>query len=313
MPRDGSTNLPGGVVPAEPMNVGEVANPPFAVLPDPRALFLRRADRFAALAPCHELEPYLRFLARLTRAQHDIQPTLGAARLPPPDRLLTAFEHKMPPLSVTNVDLDETADATLAGLAGLLLDGDATTDASRRAAAAVHSASSEERRQSMRAVLLDEIPESAVAEHVLAAAALQVHFARLAARLDVDRLTRVADGACPACGGAPVASAVVGREGAHGTRFCTCSICQTEWHVPRIRCLVCGAEKGIAYQSIAGGAGTVMGETCEGCSSYVKMLHQHKDPALDPVADDVASLALDVVLGREGWQRACVNPFLLGY
>ena len=312
MPRDGSTNLPAGAIPAEPMSIGEVANPPFAVLPDPTTLFRRRAGRFATLAPGHELQPYLEFLALLSATQADIEATLASPRMPTPDRLLTAYEHKMPPLSVTNVDLDEVADATLTGLVDHVL-GQELTDAARAAAVAVRDASAEERRDMMRAVLLDDVPETAIAEHVLAAAAVQVHFSRLAAKLDVDRLSRVADGACPACGGGVVSSAVVGREGSHGTRFCTCSICQTEWHVPRIRCLVCGTEKGVAYHSIEGGPGTVMGETCVACSSYVKMLHQHKDMSLDPVADDVASLALDLTLAREGFQRASANPFLLGY
>ena len=137
--------------------------------------------------------------------------------------------------------------------------------------------------------------------------------ARLAAQLNADSLKRVADGACPACGGAPVSSMIVGWEGAHGTRFCTCSNCATQWHVVRIKCLVCGNEKGITYQSLDGGSDSIMGETCESCSSYVKMLHQNKNPKLDPVADDVASLALDMTLQREGWQRASVNAFLMGY
>ena len=43
--------------------LGEIAKPPFAVLPDPAALFAGRARRLAVLAPGHQLEPYLRFLA----------------------------------------------------------------------------------------------------------------------------------------------------------------------------------------------------------------------------------------------------------
>ena len=44
------------------MNIGEEAKPPFAVLPDPSSLFLTRSERLAALAPGHELAPYLDFL-----------------------------------------------------------------------------------------------------------------------------------------------------------------------------------------------------------------------------------------------------------
>ena len=39
------------------------------------------------------------------------------------------------------------------------------------------------------------------------AAALQVHFARLAAQLDANALVPVGEGACPACGGPPIPNA----------------------------------------------------------------------------------------------------------
>ncbi len=312
MPRDGSRRPAGDAVPLAPMDIGEVADPPFAVLPDPARVFLARSERFAALAPRHELEPYLRLLSQITRAQHDIIADLPEPALPPSERLALARENIMPPISTGQIALDETADRTFGALLKALAAVD-LADTSRVALAAVDNAGPDARRLMMQAVILDEIPGDAVAEHVLAAAAVQVLFTRLAARLEVETLQRVADGACPSCGGAPVASAIVGWEGAHGTRFCTCSICATQWNVVRIKCLVCSSEKGIAYHSLEGGKDIVMGETCEACDSYVKMLHQHKDGALDPIADDVASLALDLTLKKEGWTRASVNPFLMGY
>lgn len=312
MPRGGSPQLPDGAVPAEPMSIGEVANPPFAVLPTPGTLFKRRADRFATLAPGHALEPYLRFLSKLSEAQHAAQADGPALERPSRDALELAQKHAMPPFSLAGLDLDAALDATLMQIIKVV-DVSEAPQATRTAMAAIDEAGAEGRAKLFEAVIDDEIPEDKIAEHVFAAAALQVHVARLASGLDASRLQRVADNACPACGGAPVSSMIVGWEGTHGARFCTCSICATHWHVPRIRCLACGTEKGVAYHSIDGSAGTIMGETCEACSSYVKMLHQHKDPALDPVADDVASLDLDMTLAKESWQRASVNPFLMGY
>lgn len=313
MPRDGSPKRSaGGPVPLAPMDIGELANSPFAVLPEPEKVFLRRAERFAALAPGHQLEPYLLLLSQIARAQHEIQGNLPAPALPSPERLATARANTMPPISTGQVALDEVADQTFDALLKALAAQDIAV-ASRTALASVEAVTPDARREMMRAVIHDQIPEDAIAQHVLAAAAVQVLFSRLAAQLDVTTLERVADGACPSCGGAPVASAIVGWEGAHGTRFCTCSICATQWNVVRIKCLVCGSHDGIAYHSIEGSAGTVMGETCGSCSSYVKMIHQHKDAALDPVADDVASLALDMMLTKAGWQRASINPFLMGY
>jgi FdhE protein len=163
------------------------------------------------------------------------------------------------------------------------------------------------------AVLADAVPVEALAEHVVTAAALQVHFARLAAGLDGEGLVPVGDGACPSCGGAPVSSLIVGWSGAHGTRFCACSLCGTLWNYVRIKCTICGSTAGIGYEEIDGGPGTIKAETCTACHTYVKVLHQHQDPALDPVADDVASLALDLLVREAGYRRGAVNPFLLGY
>ena len=77
--------------------------------------------------------------------------------------------------------------------------------------------------------------------------------------------------------------------------------------------IVTGSTKGIGYQEIDGGAGTIKAETCDSCRGYVKVLHQHKDPDLDPIADDVATLGLDLLVRELGFRRGGVNPFLLGY
>ena len=90
-------------------------------------------------------------------------------------------------------------------------------------------------------------------------------------------LVPVGDGVCPACGGPPVSSMIVGWSGAQSARFCACSLCGTLWNYPRVKCTLCGATKGIAYQEIAGGPATVKAETCESCRGYVKILHQQKD------------------------------------
>jgi FdhE protein len=162
-------------------------------------------------------------------------------------------------------------------------------------------------------VLADSLPALEMAEHAFVAAGLQVHFARLAAALDPARLQRVADGVCPACGGPPVASVIVGWQKAEGARFAACPLCATLWHVVRIKCLVCESTEGIRYQEIEGGPGTVKAETCDACHSYVKILYQNKDHTLEPVADDVASLGLDLLMQDGPYRRAAFNPFLLGY
>jgi FdhE protein len=296
----------------DPTVIGDIAEPPFARLPDADALFAARAHRFKALAGGHQLGPYLRFLAALSDCQHRLQDGLPDPDMPDADISARAREHGMPLLDRSRLTADAALEATLRRLFSLAAEID-MPDSARTALERSRAANSVECGEMVHAVLTESIPLETMADHVYVAAALQVHFARLAARLDPARLVPVGDGACPVCGAAPVASAIVGWSGAHGVRFCTCSLCATQWHVVRIKCVLCGSTKGIAYQEIGGGAGTVKAETCESCRGYVKILHQHKEPELEPVADDVATLGLDLLLRDAGYRRGAINPFLFGY
>jgi FdhE protein len=293
--------------------LGEIAKPPFAVLPDPSTLFLGRAKRLAALAAGHQLEPYLRFLAEVARAQHDIATAadLPPAPLPPADRIAQALAHGMPPISRALFEEDAGAMAAIERLLKRL--GTANVPAETATAiAGLSAASPDERRRKAHGTLLDTDPTDNPAHRALLAAGLQVHFARLAAQLPAEDLKLVADSACPVCGSLPMVSVVVGWPKAHNTRFCACSLCAAMWNVVRVKCLLCGSTDGISFREIEGRA-AVKAETCEKCRSYVKILYQVNDPALEQMADDVATLGLDMLLAEEGWKRGGHNPFLLGY
>ena len=75
---------------------------------------------------------------------------------------------------------------------------------------------------------------------------------------------------------------------------------------------MCGDDKNVVYHNIEGISDTIRAETCNGCSAYVKIFHQDKDPDLDPVADDVASLGLDLLLRAEGYPPRFGQPVLAG-
>jgi len=292
--------------------LGEAAKPPFAVLPDPCLLFLNRARRFAALAPNHELGPYLTFLAVLTGAQYAIQTDLPAPALPPFERIGQALEHGMPPISRTVYEPDQTAVDTLERLLTRLEVAEVPPE-STAAIQALLAVPHEERRKLASAALTDALPEREVARRALLLAGLQVHFARMASLLQASDLRPIANGACPVCGSLPVSSVVVGWPKAYNTRFCTCSLCGTMWNAVRIACLLCDSTDGISFRSVEDKPDTVKAETCDKCRGYVKILYQVKDPALDPLVDDVATLGLDMLMAEEGWKRGGQNPFLLGY
>ncbi len=97
---------------------------------------------------------------------------------------------------------------------------------------------------------------------------------------------------------------------APGVRYLHCGLCATAWNHVRAVCITCGGSRGLALLEIEGGDGAVQAETCDDCHSYAKMLYQAKDMAVEPMADDLASLGLDMLVGEAGYQRAS-NPLVI--
>jgi FdhE protein len=112
------------------------------------------------------------------------------------------------------------------------------------------------------------------------------------------------------CASPPVASIVrIGAE--QGLRYLHCSLCGSEWHMVRAKCSNCESTRNITYYAIEGDNGAVKAEACGDCGAYLKILYLDKDPLLDPTADDLASLALDLLMDGTGVQRSGPNLFLL--
>ena len=75
--------------------------------------------------------------------------------------------------------------------------------------------------------------------------------------------------------------------------------------------VTCGDARTLSLKGIEGDPGLVKAETCDACGSYAKMLYQSKDMRADPYADDLATLALDIMVAEAGWARHAPNPLLL--
>jgi len=162
----------------------------------------------------------------------------------------------------------------------------------------------------------------------LIGAALQVYWTRLVHRTQAafpdlafgplyDKAT-----VCPCCGAQPVASvARIGGDDA-GARYLHCALCQTEWHMVRIKCSHCESTRSISYRELepAEGAeqpsfvvpkGAVRAECCGECGHYLKIVDMAKDAHVDPVADDLATVALDLLVSETGQLRHGLNYMLL--
>ncbi|MBV9653623.1 MAG: formate dehydrogenase accessory protein FdhE [Acetobacteraceae bacterium] len=294
-----------------PEDIGEVSDPNFVRLPDPRSLFAFRADRMRSLAAGNPLGDYLTFLAALASAQHALATGLPDPPAFAPDLLATRIGAAVPPLAPDLLG-DESGrfNVLLTGL----LDGvelAAAPEAARHACAQVGRMPWPERLQTAEAIFTGSYPAEHLAETVFIASALQVFLASHAAALPANRLKAVGDGVCPACGSAPVASMIVSWPSASRVRYCACSLCQTLWNSVRIKCTSCGSTKQIAYYSSEQLPATVAVETCGVCRCYIKHFGRHQDPALDPVADDIASFGLDVKIREDGFRPGGINPLMI--
>ncbi len=297
---------------ADPTAIGEVSEPPFAVLPKPDAIFAARAKRLRTYAQVSPMKPYLEFVAAVTDAQLTIIPGLPIVAMRDADDAAQAATFGLPQIDRARITVDDALTTTLDRLFDNLSSIDMPVPAAEALERVAHCDITQRERM-VRDVLDNALSLDELAEHSYIAAGLQVHLVRLASQLDATTLVPVGDGVCPSCGGAPVASVIVEWVNAHGSRFCVCSLCATLWYYVRVRCCSCGTTKGIGYQEIEGGNGTIKAETCDECRTYVKVMYQNKDLTIDPVADDIGTLALDMLMSKGPYRRAAFNPFLLSY
>jgi FdhE protein len=281
-----------------------VGQPIPVILPDPTRLFARRADRLESLAARHPMADWLRFMAQVARAQHE-----AILALPPADAVDVI--EGTPPLAVDdgrrcNADWQSGLRIVLAAL-----DHPALSDQARKVLRVVQAHEPAVLEALADAYLRGGLQRGQAGEALYIAAALAVFFTRHAAALQVTEVHLLQQrGRCPVCGSAPVAGVITAAGQAPGARYLHCGLCATAWNHVRAICIACGGSRRLALLEIEGDDSAVQAETCEDCHSYAKMLHQAKDMAVEPMADDLASLGLDMLVGQSGFQRA-LNPLVI--
>ena len=299
---------------------------PFAIWPERDRFFAEREMRLRQLATTHSMGEFLQFMAQLCKAQQQLLDHYFDVALPDDAWLDQAAQRAVPPLSA----LDWSRDAAWRSGLRQMLDA-LIVDAPAQAATVMR------RLQTADDVWLEAQADCLLtgvtrgldfAAAPLIAGALQVYFTHLvlavqsgASKSRGRPFGRIDDEAvCPCCGSRPVASITRTAGEFLGQRYLQCSLCGTQWHMVRIRCTHCLSEEGIAYQSLqhAGAEGAegvsvtaVQAETCDRCQHYLKIMHTDRDPQVDAVADDLASLPLDLLVSEAGLQRHGVNLMLL--
>jgi FdhE protein len=289
------------------------SEPPHILAPDAATLFSRRAERFDQLAEGHSLAGWLRFLGAISRAQHAALQALPALDLPDAAKIAFAREHRMPPLPAQSWPRPAV-----------------WRDVLREIATAVDAAATEPARKDLaRLQALDAGALDALAERVLhtelygddaallpyVGAALQVLWTAGAARLGVSEIAALdVPGVCPCCGFLPVASVIRTVGEVSNLRYLHCALCNTEWNLVRLKCSACDVTDGVSYHALQDESGkeneAIRAETCESCKSYLKIVYAEK-AAVDPVADDLATLALDILVDEAGYSRSGPNLLLV--
>lgn len=278
-----------------------IGQPTPIILPDPATLFTGRAERLAVLAEGHPMAAWLHFMGSLVRAQQaacDVMPSL-----PPVDCVAG-----LPPLAADTHPRDPCWRAALSRVLELATDP-AVPEQARGVLAGLRGQDPEPLAAQY---LLGRVPAARAGEAMAVAAALQVYFASRAAALPFGALCLLSQrGLCPVCGSAPVAGVITAAGTTPGVRYLHCGLCASAWNHARAVCVGCGESKGLALQAIEGGSRAVKAETCDVCHGYLKMAYQAEDMGVEPMADDLASLGLDLLVSEAGWSRLAPNPLVL--
>lgn len=307
--------------------------------PERSTFFAERAMRLRQLANGHAMGDFLQFMARLAQAQQAALERLGligGVAVPDAAAIDAASRAGRPPLSAADGPRDRAWHAVLREIVEAMRTG---TPPGPAADVLARLAAADEvflERQAD-ALLTGVTTGLDLATAPIVAAALQVLWTHQALEIQREHAARGDgltqplgklddEGVCPCCGSRPVASITRSAGELSGQRYLHCSLCGTEWHVPRGRCTHCGeagAEK-VSYQSLdrsdvvddedasaRAAKAAIQAETCEACGHYLKIVHGDRDPMAEPVADDLASITLDLLVAETGKQRHGVNLMLL--
>lgn len=326
-----------GLMSPEEIATGAAGSAPLFRWPDRHALFPERQMRLRQLAQGHAMADYLRFMADLAGAQHTALQRFGEVPLPGRDAFERASHLGLPPLAATDWPRDAAWRAGLRAMVDDLRRGEPTAGVRAALDAIAHAGDDELERQADG--LLNGVMHGLnLATAPVIAAALQVYWTHLvlgaqrrgemsdgpAADADAGPLQGLTDvNACPCCGSRPTASVTRSAGGATGRRYLHCSLCSTQWGFESVRCVHCLATEHLVYQSLEvadasdevaaarAARAAVQAETCNACGHYLKIMHRDRNPLVDPVADDLATVTLDLLVSESGKLRHGVNLMLL--
>ena len=276
---------------------------PAVLFANPKNLYQRRAKRLRDLAQNHPLSDYLLFAADIVESQLS---TLERNPLPPQQ-----FEqlNDIEPLNAKTFKRNRIWREYLTEI----LD-EIKPKANEQVAATIEfleKASSAELEEMANKLLTQEFNLVSSDKAVFIWAALSLYWLQAAQQIPHNSQVENAENLhhCPVCGSLPVTSIVqIGTS--QGLRYLHCNLCESEWNLVRAQCTNCNSHDKLEMWSLDEELALVRAETCGSCESYLKIMFQEKDPHVEPVADDLASIFLDIEMEEKGFARSGLNPFV---
>ncbi len=298
---------------------------PFLHWPQRESVFAEREMRLRQLARGHAMEDYLGFLARIAHQQQGLLKTFPSVPLPDAQAADRAAQAGLPLIPAADWPRDPAWRQVVRDMSRAL-----SQEVSGKAADVLANLADADEvflERQADALLHGLVTGLDLATAPVVGAALQVYWTHmLLATRDLHQgqgqpFGRIDDETvCPCCGSRPTASVTRSAGESLGQRYLHCSLCVLQWHMAFIKCPHCLSGKSLAYQSLTGSSGDadsaaatakVQAETCDDCGTYLKIVHTDRDPFVDPVADDVASVTLDLLVAETGKERHGVNFMLL--
>ena len=286
-------------------------------------VFAERAVRLRQLAAGHAMRDYLLLMAVVCEAQQTRLGAFPVVPLPSAEQADTASQAGDPLLDVARWPRAAVWRSELRALLSQVLDKLPADSPARGGVQAVLSLDDAALEQQADRLLTGITLGLDMAAAPLIAAGLQLYWTRMvqataAAMPNAFGYTQDQT-RCPCCASLPTASVTRVGGGRDGFRYLHCALCNTEWHMVRVKCTHCLSTGGVRFRALQALADTeqstqreaVQAETCDTCQHYLKIVHMDRDLHVEPLADDLASLTLDLLVSEEGYQRHGVNFMLL--
>ena len=265
-----------------------------------------RTQRLVQLAEDHAMGDYLRFTAGIAAAQQR-----GLEELPRPDSANARLElvEGQAPLACTQLHRD----AYWLQVLNLLIEQlrPTATPEAQAVLDELQGSSALQLEQLADSLLAGDFAEVGSGRALFLWSALSLYWTQLAARLPLEASAELGEQRqfCPVCAASPSASVVLGGDQS-GLRYLHCGLCESRWHMVRVKCSNCEEGDKLDYWSLETTDAPLKAESCSHCKSYLKILYLDRANYQEVFADDLASLALDAEVEREGFARSSFNPLL---